>query len=95
MGPVSQNTISSFKASPVSKPTIPSVPLRGAVFYGGEGCEHEVFLQPIEIIPGTGADAGTVAFQIGAACIRVNSSAALLAALASSNKQLRDIPIIE
>lgn len=52
--------------------------LRVGVFVGQDGCEHQVFMQPPKIIHGEGLDEGTVAIQVGEACILFNSTDALI-----------------
>lgn len=61
-----------------SPPSNASNNLRGAVYFGQDGCEHQAFMQPIRIIHGTDLDAGTVAIQIGEACVQFSSITALL-----------------
>lgn len=72
---------STTSSSTRSNGSEPMAQLKGAVFVGSDGCEHQEFMQPIQIIHGTGVDAGTVAIQIGEACIVFNSASELIASL--------------
>lgn len=59
--------------------------LRGAVYYGKHGCEHQEFMQPVKMIRGTGKDIGTITMQIGDCHMTFNSVADLIAMITASS----------
>ena len=71
MNPTTGNMISVPKLS-----SVPSALVAGVHLGGGD-----VDNQPVEVHHGEGRDAGTVALQIGEACIWFSSAAALIALL--------------
>ena len=59
----------------------PDQVVKGAVFVGQDGCEHQEFMQPVAVEFGSGRDEGTVTFFIGKAAVSFNCKSALVALL--------------
>lgn len=73
-----QRSHSSTSSSRLSSVPSGRPPLKGAAFFGKDGCEHQEFMQTVKVMHGTGLDAGRVDIQIGDCYISVNSREALI-----------------
>lgn len=59
----------------------PDQSVKGAVFVGQDGCEHQELMQSVDVEFGSGRDEGVVTFFIGKAAVSFNCRAALIALL--------------